>query len=199
MSLANTSRDLHPTRHHAHGDIETCIQQGITLTTTSTISGAVAQARRRSEGTNGNANQEETAVNDEEWCHALAVTEDELLDCLRGPGCYGGMESKKLLPQSLVRNRTALLLGRFRIHCSHLEHSFAINMPTRESEVTKLTVADVVKKLFQAKVVLEEYLETDVTKTRLVLAMEGLLVEINKMRKEAHDTMKQKKDDSLQN
>jgi hypothetical protein len=73
-------------------------------------------------------------------------------------------------------------------------------MPKKDGEVTKLTVADVVKKLFQeAKVlVLDEHLATEMTKTRLVLSMEGLLVEINKMRKEAHGTVKQKKD-SLQN
>jgi hypothetical protein len=165
------------------------------------MSGAAAQARRRSEGTNGNAlaNQEETAVNDDGWCVSLEVTEEEIIDCLRSHTCYGGMESKKNLLRKLVEQRPQLL-ARLKTHCSHLEQSFDINMPTKVSDVARLTVTDVVKKLFQANVVLDQCLETELMQTRLVLAMESLLDEINKMRKEAHDTLKQKKkEDSLQN
>jgi hypothetical protein len=72
-------------------------------------------------------------------------------------------------------------------------------MPTKVSDVARLIVTDVVDELFQAKVVLDQHLETELMQTRLVLAMESLLDEINKMRKEAHDTLKQKKEDSLQN
>ena len=44
------------------------------------MSGAVAQARYRSEGTNDNAhaNHEETAVNGDGWCYSLEVTDKEL-------------------------------------------------------------------------------------------------------------------------
>jgi hypothetical protein len=81
------------------------------------MSGAAAQARRRSEGTNGNAhaNQEETAVNDDGWCVSLEVTEDEMINCLRSHSCCGGMESKKLLLRKFIEMR-AQLLARLKTH-----------------------------------------------------------------------------------
>ena len=69
-------------------------------------------------------------------------------------------------------------------------------MPSKTSDVNKLSVSDVVKKIFQAKVMLNEYLQTEVMKTWLVCTMEHLQT---KMRKEAEDTLKQKKEDALHN
>jgi hypothetical protein len=168
---------------------------------TATMSGSLLQARRRSEETNynANANQEETTVDVEGWCVSLDVTEDEMVEVLKSSKCYGGAETKKTLLRAIVEHRDALI-ARLKSCCSHLEQSFDLNMPKKKSDVNKLLVPDVVKKLFQAKVVLDQYLEAEeVTKTRLVLAIEALLVEINKMRKEAHDTVKDTKEDSLQN
>jgi hypothetical protein len=162
------------------------------------MSGAVAQARRRSANTNGNGNQE-TAVDDEGWCLSpVVVAEEEIVDCLKSHTCYGSKEEKASLLRKLIEQRPQLL-ARFKTLCSHLEQSFDLNMPSKTSDVNKLTASDVVKKLFQAKVMLDEYLQTEVTKTRLVVTMEHLQAEIQKMRMEAEATVKQKKEDSLQN
>jgi hypothetical protein len=162
------------------------------------MSGAVAQARRRSANTNaGNDNE---AVNDDEgWgITPVVVTEKEIIDCLKSHTCYGSKEEKTSLLRKLVDHRPQLL-ARFKTLCSHLEQSFDLNMPSKSRDVTKLSVSDVIKKLFQAKVILDEYLQTEVTKTRMVVTMEYLRSKIYKMRKEAEDTIKQKKVDSLQN
>jgi hypothetical protein len=168
-----------------------------TTITTTIMSGAVAQARRRSANTNGNGIQE-TVIRDEGWCVSVEVTEEEIIDCLKSHTCYGSKEEKTSLLRKLIEHRPQLL-ARFKTLCSHLEQSFDLNMPSKTSDVNKLSVSDIVKKLFQAKVMLDEYLQAEVVKTRLVITLEYLQMEINKMRKEAEDTLKQKKEDSLQN
>ena len=161
------------------------------------MSGAVAQARRRSANTHGNDHNQ--PVNDEGWgVTPVVVTEKELIDCLKSHTCYGSKEEKLSLLRKLIDHRPQLL-ARFETLCSHLEQSFNLNMPSKSRDVNKLSVSDVIKKLFQAKVMLDEYLQTEVTKTRMVITMEYLRSEIEKMRKEAEDTLKQKKVDSLQN
>ncbi len=91
------------------------------------------------------------------------------------------------------------LLARFKTLCSHLEQSFDLNMPSKTSDVNKLYVSDIVKNVFQAEVMLDEYLLAEVVKTQLVITLEYLQTKIHKMRKKVEDTLKQKKEDSLQN
>ena len=162
------------------------------------MSGAVSQARRRSAGNNDNGNQDTVIPDEVGWCVSVQVTEEEIIECLKSHTCYGSKEEQTSLLRKLVVHRTQLL-ARFKTLCSHLEQSFDLNMPSKIGDVNKLSVTDVIKKLFQAKVMLDEYLLAEVTKTRLVLTLEYLQMEIDKMRKEAEDTVKQKKEDSLQN
>jgi hypothetical protein len=162
------------------------------------MSGAVAQARRRSATTTNEERTTPEEGNDEGWSQSINVEEDEILDCLKTHTCYGSGEAKKNLLRRIVEKRPALLL-RFKTHCAHLEQSFDMNMPTMPAHVNKLSVRDVVKKLSQAKVILDEYLLSEPIKTTLVDSMDYLRNEIKNMRKEAHDTVKQKKQDSMHN
>jgi hypothetical protein len=86
---------------------------------------------------------------------------------LKSYTCYGSKEKKTSLLWKLIEKHPQPL-ARFKTLCSHLEQSFNFNMPSKMRDVNKLSASDVVKKFFQTKIMVDEYLQTEVMKTQLV-------------------------------